>query len=77
MKLYWLRDKENEKQFKVFWAPGIVNKADPFTKNHPPSHLRRIRSEYVVNLLRRKRPRKNLRQYISQQLLKHGIARVC
>ena len=77
MKLYWLRDKENEKHFKVFWAPGNVNKADPFTKNHPPSHLRRIRSQYVVNLLRSKRPRKNLRKYISNILLKHGIARVC
>ena len=77
MKLYWLRDKENEKHFKVFWAPGNVNKADPFTKNHPPSHLRRIRSQYVVNLLRSKRPRKNLRKYISKILLKHGIARVC
>ena len=77
MKLYWLRDKENEKEFKVFWAPGSINKADPFTKNHRPSHLQKIRSQYVVNLLRKKSTCTTLHQYVSIQLLKHGFMRVC
>ena len=74
MKLHWLQDKETD--FRVYWAPSSDNLADPFTKHHPPSHLRRIRRQYVINLLRRKYPRRNLRQYISKILLKHRIARV-
>ena len=75
MKLHWLQDKETD--FRVYWAPGSDNKADPFTKHRPPSHICHICRQYVINLLRRKYPRKNLQQYISVILLKHGIARVC
>ena len=75
MKLHWLKDKEND--FCVYWAPGAENKADPFTKHHPPSNLHHICRQYVINLLRLEYLRKNLRQYISVLLLKHGIARVC
>ena len=75
MKLHWLQDKETD--FRVYWAPGSDNLADPFTKHYPPSHLRRIRTQYVLNLLRRKNLSKNLRHNISKILLKHGIERVC
>ena len=68
MKLYWLKDKELEKEFRVFWAPGPVNKADPFTKNHPPTHLRQICSQYVVNLLRRASTCRQLLNYLPTRL---------
>ena len=77
LKLYLLRDRENEKEFKVMWAPSVVNKAEVFTKKHPPFHLQRICSHYIVHLLQLKHSRKNLQEYISRKLFKHGIARVC
>ena len=45
MHLHWLRDKEKQKYFKVFWDKGANNYADYFTKHHPIIHHRRIRNE--------------------------------
>ena len=45
MHLHWLRDKEKQKYFKVFWDKGENNYADYFTKHHPIIHHRRIRNE--------------------------------
>lgn len=47
MRNYWLRDRVKQKQFKVHWQPGLDNKADYFTKHHPPQHHRDIRSTYL------------------------------
>jgi hypothetical protein len=47
MRYYWLRDRVQQKQFRVHWQPGIDNKADYFTKHHPPQHHRDIRSTYL------------------------------
>jgi hypothetical protein len=45
MHLHWLRDKEKQKYFNVFWDKGSNNYADYFTKHHPIIHHRRIRNE--------------------------------
>ena len=65
MRFYWLRCREQQKQFHVYWKRGIdVNKkefnlADYPSKHHPTSHHRVMRPTYVLNTLQRnitKRP---------------------
>ena len=36
MKLWWLRDREPQEQFRYYWAPGSENEGDYSTKHHPP-----------------------------------------
>ena len=36
MKLWWLRDRESQDQFRYYWAPGSENKLNYSTKHHPP-----------------------------------------
>jgi hypothetical protein len=47
MRFYWIRDRVRQKQFHIYWQKGILNKADYFTKHHPPSHHKAIRSSYL------------------------------
>ena len=47
MQLHWLRDKENNKDFQVFWDKGANQGADYFTKHHPTIHHRKMRSQYI------------------------------
>ena len=48
---YWLRDKDTQKQIKVYWKRGTdendPNKADYHTKHHPIIHHRGVRPTYV------------------------------
>ena len=43
MRYYWLKDRVEQGQFKIFWEPGDANWADYFTKHHPPTHHKKIR----------------------------------
>jgi hypothetical protein len=56
MRFYWIRDRVRQGQFLIHWKPGTDNYADYFTKHHPTSHHRRIRSQYLRN---RHRPTAN------------------
>ena len=49
MHLHFLRDREKQNFFKVFWEKGAANGADYFTKHHPTVHHRNIRQskQYV------------------------------
>jgi hypothetical protein len=38
MRFYWVRDRSEQNQFKIYWAPGKVNLADYQTKHHPGHH---------------------------------------
>ena len=52
MQLHWLRDKEMQKYFQVFWDKGTLNGADYFTKHHPPVyhlHIHQVR-KYVRDI---------------------------
>ena len=59
-RLWWLRDREANEQFRFFWRPGKHNLGDYFTKHHPPIHHVNMRKEfltpgaYLENLRRRK-----------------------
>jgi hypothetical protein len=38
MKYHWLRDRENQGQFRHYWVPGKENNGDYATKHHAPIH---------------------------------------
>ena len=48
MRFHWLRDKANQKHFRYYWSPGILNNADYFTKHHPPNVHKKLRSTYIL-----------------------------
>ena len=47
MRLHWIQDRAQQRQFLVTWAPGKLNKANYFTRLHAPIHHRRMRSVYL------------------------------
>ncbi len=50
MQFHWLRDRESQDQFKVYWQPGKSNLADYFTKHHPPNHHTNVRAEFLTKV---------------------------
>ena len=38
MQLHWLRDRECQQQFRIYWRPGKLNCADYWTKHHSGTH---------------------------------------
>ena len=48
MRWNWLRQKAQQKVFKILWEQGSKNKADYFTKHHNPAHHRLSRTDYVL-----------------------------
>ena len=38
MRLHWLKDREAQEQFRIFWDKGSRNNADYHTKLHPPEY---------------------------------------
>ena len=48
MRFYWLRDRETQKQFKIYWRAGVLNLADYFTKHHCAAHHKRMRPVYLT-----------------------------
>ena len=49
MRHWWLVDRCDQGQFKVYWAPGKLSLADYFTKRHPASHHAALRPIYLCN----------------------------
>ena len=47
MRFYWVRDRVNQQQYHMYWAPAHHNLADYFTKHHTPSHHRKMRKYFV------------------------------
>jgi hypothetical protein len=48
MRFHWLRDRECQRQFRIYWRPGKMNYADYWTKHHPEAHHRNIRKEFLT-----------------------------
>jgi hypothetical protein len=62
MRFHWLRDRECQEQFRIYWRPGKLNYADYWTKHHPAKHHQNIRNEFltpqiVVEMLRQEHNR--------------------
>ena len=58
MKNWWIRDREAQEQFRFYWAPGLNNDADYFTKHFCEAHHREKRPRFltpkeIVNELRK------------------------
>ena len=49
MRFYWLQDRCEQGQFRIYWSPGTNNIADYHTKHHPPSHHRKMRPTIFNN----------------------------
>ncbi len=47
MRFHWIKDRVRQKQFLVYYRPGITNLADPFTKHHSPTNMRLMRSKFL------------------------------
>merc|ERR1711966_627542 len=57
MRFHWLRDREYQKQFRIYWRPGKMNYADYWTKHHTATYHKGVRKEFltlhrVVGMLR-------------------------
>ena len=48
MRWNWLRQKQQQNIFKFVWEKGTENKADYFTKHHPPNQHRLRRYDYLL-----------------------------
>jgi hypothetical protein len=47
MIFYWVKDRVEQGQFKVDWAPGDTNMGDYVTKHHSPAHHKCMRPFYL------------------------------
>ena len=50
MRFHWLRNREAQGQFKIYWRPGKTNLADYFTKHHAPAHHVNVRAEFLTRV---------------------------
>jgi hypothetical protein len=46
MRYYWIRDRVAQGQIRIVWQAGRHNLAEMFTKRHPPTYYRDMRSKY-------------------------------
>jgi hypothetical protein len=51
MRFHWLRDRECQEQFRIYWRPGKSNYADYWTKHHPAKHHQNVRREFITPYL--------------------------
>ena len=47
MRFHWIKDRVRQKQFLVYYRPGITNLGDPFTKHHSPTNMRLTRPKFL------------------------------
>jgi hypothetical protein len=50
MRFYWVRDRVDQKQFRVYWAPGRTNLGDYYSKHHSPAHHLHMRPVHLGQL---------------------------
>ena len=65
MNNWYMRDKQDQKQFRYYWREGPKNDADYQRKNHCSAHHQEIRFSYftpheVVDTLRRQQGKTDL-----------------
>jgi hypothetical protein len=50
MHFHWLRDREAQGQFRIYWRPEKINLADYFTKHHSPAHHISVRTQFLTRV---------------------------
>jgi hypothetical protein len=48
MRFHWLRDRECQRQFRIYWQQGKLNYTDYWTKHYPTKHHQHIRKEFIT-----------------------------
>jgi hypothetical protein len=48
MRFHWLRCREAQQQFKIYWRPGKHNRADYWTKHHCAAHHSEQRKDILT-----------------------------
>ena len=48
MIFHWLQCRDAQGQFRYYWKPGTMNLEDYWTKHHPSSHHKNIRSSVLA-----------------------------
>ena len=51
MRYHWLRDRETQQQFNIYWDRGSNNHGDYYTKHHPTKYHKLTRHKYVQDKL--------------------------
>ena len=53
MRFHWIKDRVNQKEFLVYWRPGLTNLGDYFTKHFSPLYHVIMQTKYLhqTNLL--------------------------
>jgi hypothetical protein len=67
MRWHWLKDRVRQGQFLVYYRSGASNLADPFTKHHNPSHIKKVKPNFVITT----------EPEATAQLVIHHLARGC
>ena len=49
MRFFWVRDRQQQGQYNVYWRRGQGNKSDYYTKHHPVAHHRNVRPYYIYD----------------------------
>jgi hypothetical protein len=75
MRFYWLKDRESQKQFKIFWRSGKLNKGDYYTKHFPAIHHKTRRPSIITPSSVVEALRKRLGKTVSKVI--GSAARVC
>ena len=50
MRFHWLRDREAQNQFRIYWWLGGTNLADYFRKHHSLAHHVNVRAEFLTKV---------------------------
>jgi hypothetical protein len=50
MKYHWIWDRENQGQFRHYWAPGKENNGNYVTKHHAPIHHQETRPIFLTDI---------------------------
>ena len=48
IQFHWLRDRECQEQFRIYWRPGKLNYANYWMKHHPATHHKNTHREFLT-----------------------------
>ena len=48
MRLHWLRDREFQELFRIYWMPGKINYADYWIEHNTAKHNKNTRKEFLT-----------------------------
>ncbi len=47
MRFHWIRDRECQRQLRIYWRPEKLNYADYWTTHYPTKHHQNMRKEFM------------------------------